>query len=115
MKSQVAQASSRPPVSVTSRLGQSLPAEAEAEVARFGQHIRERQIASEREAPYWLNWVRGFLAGPAKAGSAEDALLHHVASLTKSGLLDWQVAQAERSVRYFLGSWREGPPARPRA
>jgi integron integrase len=80
-------------------------------VARFGQHIVQAQIATEREAPCWLKWVRGFLARAVGSGGAEDALAEYLEQLSRSGLADWQVTQAERSVQYFLGSWRQGATA----
>jgi integron integrase len=106
--------SGRRPVALTTHLGPHLPADAGAEVACFGRYIVERQIAAVREAPYWLMWVRAFLGRTTQAGSAEDAIRQFVEHITRQGHTQWQVAQAEHSVRCFCGPWREeDPPGEP--
>jgi len=51
-------APSRSPVALTTRLGPTLPAGAEEEVARFGTYLAARQIAPEREVPFWLMGIQ---------------------------------------------------------
>jgi integron integrase len=97
----------RPSVTLTTHIGPRLPAEAEAEVARFGRHIVERQLVRDRDVPYWLMWVRRFLERTSQIGSVEDAVRQFLEHLTTAGDVPWRVAQAERSVRYFCGPWRE--------
>ena len=103
----------RRPVTSNSRLGPRLPAAAEAEVARFARYVVERRLAPEREAPYWLLWVRTFLERSTPAGSTEDCIRHFVGQVAGLGHAQWRVAQAERSVRCFCGPWRDGPPSCP--
>jgi len=103
-------AASRNPVTLTTHLGPTLPAEAEEEVARFGTYLAARQIAPEREVPFWLMWVRAFLAHAPSSAVPDDAVREFVDHLAASGRTDWQRTQAERSVRHFLGGWREGVP-----
>jgi integron integrase len=97
------------PVARARRLGPPLTAEAEAEVADFGRHIVELRLATQRQAPYWLMWVRTFLQRPTRARSADEAIRQFVEHLAKSGQPHWRVAQAERSVHCFRGPWRESP------
>jgi integron integrase len=84
-------------------------------VAQFGRHITERQLAPEREAPYWLMWVRIFLQRATQVTSTEDAIRQFVEHIARAGHAQWRVAQAERSVRRFCGPWRENPTGDPPA
>src|SRR5512145_673605 len=103
----------RRPVTLSSRLGPRLPAEAEAEVARFGRHIVARRLAPEHEAPFWLMWVRTFLDRRVQTGNTEDSIRRFVESMVGSGNPSWRVSQAERSVRCFCGPWRENATEAP--
>ena len=101
----------RSPVTPNTHLGPDLPAETETEVAHFGRYIVERQLAAERHAPFWLMWVRTFLARPVRTGSSEDAIRFFLERMVQMGHDEWRVSQAEHSVRCFCGPWRENPEA----
>lgn len=96
-------------------LGPLLPADVEADVARFGRHVVEHHLAGEREVPFWLMWVRMFLEQTTAAGPQEAAVRRFVEQLARDGQPEWKVAQAERSVSSFCGPWRLKADGRPEA
>ncbi len=100
-------------VTLETHFGPRLPAE--AEVARFGRHIVEQQLASAKHAPFWLMWVRSFLQQPIQAGSATSAAREFVEGMVRMGHPEWRVAQAERSLECFCSPWREAASAGARA
>ncbi|NQU10983.1 hypothetical protein HQ590_09350 [bacterium] len=101
----------RPPVGPAARFTPRLSAEAEAEIARFGRHLTERRIAPNPQIPHWMRWVRRFLARGVATADTEDAVQVFMDHLASRGLPAWQLTQAERSVRFFLGGWRTGTSA----
>jgi integron integrase len=102
-------------VTLNTHLGPDLPADAELEVARFGRYVVERRLAPEHAAPYWLMWVRTFLARATLAGSTDDAIRQFVDRMAAADEPPWRVTQAEHSVRCFCISRREDLTEKPSA
>jgi integron integrase len=81
------------------------------DLQRFDDFLREGRIVPERNRPWCLRWVERFLKSPAAARgdlSAEDRVRVFVEDLSGRGRLeDWQIDQADKSVRLYLFTFLE--------
>jgi integron integrase len=90
----------------------------ELQLARFAEFIVIKSLVPERNARYYVHWVRRFLRQePCDATlSIEERTMGFLETLAKDGVLDWQVQQAERALKIYFTSfttntgWKEGSP-----
>ncbi len=74
--------------------------ETESSLQQFGEFLLKRQLVRQSAAPYFVRWVRQFLARPASDEAVADRVRHFCDDLERAGgVLDWQVRQAEQAVR----------------
>ena len=90
--------------------------ETESSLQQFGEFLLKRQLVRQSAAPYFVRWVRQFLARPASDEAAADQVRHFCDDLERAGgALDWQVRQAEQALRiYFVNfldrtDWHQRP------
>lgn len=92
--------------------------EAETTLQQFGEFLLGTQPARPRAAPYFVRWVRQFLARPAANEPLADRVRRFSEDLERDGREDWQVRQAEHALRcYFVSflqqtDWRSVPAGR---
>lgn len=80
----------------------------ELELSRFGEYILKARVVPEKYAPYYVRWVRKFMAMvPDRPGLTfedrftvfQDALRHDVEP--------WQLDQAEKAVRLYFSHYKD--------
>lgn len=93
--------------------------ETESSLQQFGEFLLKRQLVRQSAAPYFVRWVRQFLARPASDEAVADQVRHFCDDLERAGgVLDWQVRQAEQALRiYFVNfldrtDWHRRPASR---
>lgn len=76
----------------------------------FGEFLLRRQIVPERNAKYYVGWVRRFLEEvPDPKLALGERIDGYIEGLKASGRLEeWQVEQAERAIRVYFHSFRNG-------
>lgn len=86
----------------------------ELNVAEFAEYLLRRKLAPEQHAQHMVRWVERFdsqqemLAGV----TLEEKLAAFVDRLTREGKPDWQVRQAEQSVRLYFLNFLGDPESR---
>jgi integron integrase len=71
--------------------------ETESTLQQFGEFLLKRELVRQSTAPYFVRWVRQFLAREA------DQVRHFCDDLERSGRFeDWQVRQAEQALRIYF-------------
>jgi len=77
--------------------------ETESSLQQFGEFLLKRQLVRQSAAPYFVRWVRQFLARPASDEAVADQVRHFCDDLERAGgVLDWQVRQAEQALRIYF-------------
>ena len=93
--------------------------ENEMGLEEFGEFLLRRRIVPEKNAKFYVAWVRKFLGQAADPKlSPEERIEDFVEGLRREGgREDWQVEQAERAVKMYFHSFQNGPgtDARPLA
>ncbi len=92
--------------------------ELESSLQEFGEFLLKGQLVRSTAAPYFVRWVRRFLARPASDEPLADQVSGFCEELERSGRAeDWQVRQAEHALRiYFVNflkrpDWHRRPPS----
>ena len=90
--------------------------ELESSLQEFGEFLLKAQLARPAAAPYFVRWVRRFLARPASDEPLTDQVRGFCEELERNGgTEDWQVRQAEQALRiYFVNflkrtNWYQRP------
>jgi len=81
----------------------------ELELSRFGEFLLCRQLVPEKNAPYYVKWVRRFMfKEPENARlSLEERMEAFRQGLqTADGFEDWQVQQADRALRLYFHNFK---------
>ena len=81
----------------------------ELELSRFAEYLLVKQLAPERNAKFYVQWVRRFLQRSPVDGALglQDRLQVYIDDLRKQGTEDWQVSQAERAIRLFFHNFQK--------
>ena len=83
--------------------------ENELELAKFGEYLLKERIVNEKHAPYYVRWVRRFLAEvPPKGDISLEDRMGIFADNLKGNVEDWQVVQAERAIRVYFSNFAGG-------
>lgn len=84
--------------------------ENEMGLEEFGEFLLRRRIVPERNAKYYVGWVRRFLGeAPDPRLSLGERMEGFVEGLRASGNWeDWQIEQAERAVKVYFHTFRNG-------
>lgn len=84
--------------------------EKEMGLEEFGEFLLRRRIVPEKNAKYYVGWVRRFLGtAPDPKLTTGERIDVFVEGLRASGSWeDWQVEQAERAVKTYFHSFRDG-------
>lgn len=92
--------------------------ELESSLQSFGEYLLKAQIVRSNAAPYFVRWVRRFLARPASNEPLVEQVRLFCDDLERhSGIQDWQVRQADQALRiYFVNflkrtDWQRRPDA----
>jgi integron integrase len=89
------------------RITERLMREEEPLLQQFADFILKARLAPERAAPYWVRWVRRFLARPASNEPVADQVRRFCEDLERDHTPDWQIRQAHHALRaYFLNFHR---------
>ena len=93
--------------------------EREMGLEEFGEFLLKRRIVPEKNAKFYVGWVRKFLGeAPDPRLTPAERIEAFVERLRQDGgREDWQVEQAERAVKTYFHSFQNGPEtdARPLA
>ncbi len=77
--------------------------ELESSLQEFGEFLLKAQLARPSAAPYFVRWVRRFLARPASDEPLTDQVRGFCEELEHhDGIADWQVRQAEQALRIYF-------------
>ncbi len=84
--------------------------EREMELSRFGEFLLLRRLVPEKNAKFYVGWVRKFLGQAADPRiSLEERMAAFVEGLRQAGgREDWQVEQAERAVKMYFHAFQDG-------
>lgn len=91
----------------------------ELELGKFGNYLLQHRLVPERNAKYYVLWVRKFLRHPVgdPRASLEDRIRSFIEGLEAENRLDgWQIEQAERAILLFFtnfrssSEWNRPPP-----
>jgi hypothetical protein len=90
--------------------------ELESSLQQFGEFLLKARLVKEKAAPYYVRFVRQFLAAPATRDPLADRVQQFCEALERNGAQDWQVRQADQALRiYFVNflertDWRATEP-----
>jgi len=77
--------------------------EPESSLQEFGEFLLRGQLARPAAAPYFVRWVRRFLARPASDEPLTDQVRTFCEELERNGATeDWQVRQADQALRIYF-------------
>ena len=77
--------------------------ELESSLQEYGEFLLRAQLARPAAAPYFVRWVRRFLARPASDEPLTDQVRGFCEDLERhDGIADWQVRQAEQALRIYF-------------
>ena len=84
--------------------------ESEMGLEEFGEFLLRRRIVPEKNAKFYVSWVRKFLGQAADPKlSLEERIEDFVEGLRRDGgREEWQGEQAERAVKTFFHAFRNG-------
>ena len=84
--------------------------ENEMGLEEFGEFLLRRRIVPEKNAKFYVAWVRKFLGQAADPKlSPEERIEDFVEGLRREGgREDWQVEQAERAVKTYFHAFQDG-------
>lgn len=76
----------------------------ELQITAFAEYILSKSLVPERNAPYYVGWVRRFLKTSSNDPtlSLDERVNLYVESLRQKQFEDWQVEQAERALRLYF-------------
>jgi integron integrase len=78
------------------------------QISRFGEFLLQRQLVPEKNAPFHVFWVRGFLGEPPDPGVAlEDRVAGFLDGMRSEGREDWQVEQAEQALHLYFHNFQK--------
>lgn len=83
--------------------------ENELELGRFGEYLLCKRLVPEKNAPFYVKWVRRFLCEvpPDPKLSLEERVEVFRQGLLSAGAYeDWQVEQADRAVRLYFHNFK---------
>ena len=81
----------------------------ELQLGRFAEYLLKQRLVPEKNAPYYVSWVRKFLARGVTVPVLP--LDERVAGFLKdldaaASYQDWQITQAERALRLFFVNFK---------
>lgn len=76
--------------------------ELESSLQQFGEFLLRARLVKETAAPYYVRFVRHFLARPATDAPLADRVQQFCEALERSGAQDWQVRQASQAIRIYF-------------
>ena len=77
--------------------------ELESSLQQFGEFLLKAQLVRPAAAPYFVRWVRRFLARPASDEPLADQVRGFCEELERNGgSEDWQVRQADQALRIYF-------------
>ena len=84
--------------------------EREMDLAEFGEFLLRRRLVPEKNAKYYVAWVRKFLGAEADPRlTQEERIEAFTEGLRQAGgREDWQIEQAERAIKMYFHSFRDG-------
>ena len=84
--------------------------EREMGLEEFGEFLLRRRIVPEKNAKYYVGWVRKFLGQAADPmRSLAERIDFFVEGLRQEGSREaWQIEQAERAVKAYFHSFQDG-------
>jgi len=87
--------------------------ENELELSKYAEFLLRKRIVPERNATFYVKWIREFLEQPADpAQSLDERIEAFLEGLrTRSRCADWQVEQAEKAVRIYFYTFQGGSAA----
>lgn len=92
--------------------------ERELGLEEFGEFLLRRQIVPERNAKFYVGWIRRYLGQPVDpAKSQEERVEEFIERLREEGRWeDWQIEQARRAIGVYFHAYLDGraeasPPA----
>ena len=76
----------------------------------FGEFLLRRRLVPEKNAKFYVGWVRKFLGqGADPRLSLEERMAAFAEGLRQEGgREDWQIAQADRAVKMYFHTFRDG-------
>ena len=84
--------------------------EKEMGLEEFGEFLLRRRIVPEKNAKFYVGWVRKFLGQEAdpklSMGERIDAFVEGLRQ--EGGREEWQIEQAERAVKTYFHSFQDG-------
>ncbi len=82
----------------------SVQRELESYLSRFGEYMLRRKLVPERNAKFYVYWVRMFFSRePSNPGSnLSERIAIFIEELQTQRKEEWQVHQAEHAVRIYL-------------
>lgn len=84
--------------------------ELESSLQEFGEFLLKAQLARPVAAPYFVRWVRRFLARPASNDPLTDQVRRFCEELERDGgAEDWQVRQAAQALRIYFVNFLKRP------
>lgn len=81
--------------------------ELESTLQRFGEFLLKARLVKEKAAPYYVRFVRQFLALPATRDPLADRVQQFCEALERGGAQDWQVRQADQALRIYFVNFLE--------
>jgi len=81
----------------------------ELQLGRFAEYLLKQKLVPEKNAPYYVSWVRKFLArGVTEPVAAlDERVAEFLRSMETTGTYqDWQLTQAERALRLYFVNFK---------
>ena len=81
----------------------------ELQLGRFAEYLLKQKLVPERNAPYYVSWVRKFLARgvPVPVVPLDERVAGFLQELEAAGNYQtWQITQAERALRLFFVNFK---------
>jgi len=84
--------------------------ENELDLAEYAEYLLRKRIVPERNAKFYVGWVRKFLEGVADPALSLDERIESFLEGLRAGSCceDWQIEQAEKAIRIFFYTFRGG-------
>ena len=77
--------------------------ETDSILQQFGEFLLKEQLVREKAAPWFVRYVRQFLARPASDEPLADQVRRFCEDLERTnGVEEWQVRQAEHALRIYF-------------
>lgn len=81
----------------------------ELHIGRFAEYLLKQKLVPEKNAPYYVSWVRKFLARPVSVpvSPLDEQVAGYLHELETVGNYQaWQITQAERALRLFFVNFK---------